>query len=311
MPTKTDAPPAEPKTGLDVVKSEAAGAVITASGFTPGQVEVVRNLFAKGATDDELAVFLRLAAKYDLDPMAREVWCICELDDKGERKTDRTGQPRPPMIQASRAGWRKIAQREPSCTGIESGAVYSKDSFRRLPEGGVDHQISLDVDNSNNQDRGKIVGAYALVWRSDWTRPAFAWASWQDYGATQVKDANGKWRTYSPWYKYPSAMIEKQAESMALRQAFPIGALAAGDDLPVEASEGERLDGDAIEVPTETPRSASSNAHEGAAHTSDDEPLGTSPEAPGGELFPPSQDELDALAEDEARHRDPTSDDPS
>ena len=63
---------------------------------------------------------------------------------------------------------------------------------------------------------------------------------------------------------------------------------------------------------SEESRSASS-AHEGAAHTPDDASLGSaSSGAPSGtELFPPSQDELDAIAEDAAQHRDPTDDDPS
>jgi len=228
--------------------------VVATSGahFTSDQVEVVRNLFAQGATEDELVVFLSIAQKYDLDPFAREIWCICELDDDGSRKLDRNGKPRPPMIQASRAGWRKVAQRDPRCAGIEASAVYSKDTFRRLPDGRVEHVICLDVTDKGAQDRGKIVGAYALVFRHDWARPAYAWASWQDYGVPQVAEREGrngqKYKpTYSPWYKYPSAMIEKQAESMALRQAFPLGAIASGDDRDVELSHT-----DVLELPAET-----------------------------------------------------------
>lgn len=230
------------------------GRVVATSGarFTSDQVEVIRNLFAKGASEDELVVFLSIAQKYDLDPFAREIWCICELEDDGSRKTDRNGQPRPPMIQASRAGWRKVAQRDPRCAGIEAAAVYSKDTFRRLPDGRVEHTICLDVTDDGRQDRGKIVGAYALVFRHDWARPAYAWASWQDYGVPQVSEResrNGqKYKpTYSPWYRFPSAMIEKQAESMALRQAFPLGAIASGDDRDVELA-----DGDVVELPAET-----------------------------------------------------------
>lgn len=210
-------------------------AVTSGASFTPDQTEVIRNLFAKGATDDELVVFLRLAEKYDLDPFAREIWCICELNPDGTRKLDKNGDLRPPMIQASRAGWRKVAQRDGRCAGIEAAAVYSKDTLERLADGGIRHVICLDVDEQGRQDRGKIVGAYALVWRHDWTRPAYAWATWQDYGAGQVSDDKGNKRVWSPWYKFPSAMIEKQAESMALRQAFPLGAMAAGDDREVEA----------------------------------------------------------------------------
>src|SRR6185312_13449528 len=75
-------------------------AAVSGAHFTNDQVEVIRNLFAAGATEDELVVFLSIAQKYDLDPFAREIWCICELDAQGERKTDRNGKLRPPMIQA-------------------------------------------------------------------------------------------------------------------------------------------------------------------------------------------------------------------
>lgn len=204
--------------------SDTVGAALAETRFTPSQVAVIRRMYAAGATDDELAVFLRLAAKYDLDPLAREIWCICELERDGvTRKTDRNGQLRPPMIQASRAGWRKVAQRDPLCAGIESGAVHENDHFGRAPDGGVDHRPAL-------RDRGKLVGAYGLVWRHDWQRPAYAWAPWAEYGAPNARNDDGSVRTWSPWARFPSAMIEKQAESMALRQAFALGGLTSGDD---------------------------------------------------------------------------------
>jgi phage recombination protein Bet len=246
--------------------------------WTLEQQQVIRNLFAKGASDDELAVFQALAIRYDLDPLAREIWCICELDDKGERKLDKNGNPRPPQIQASRAGWRKVAQRDGDCAGIEAGAVYSGDTFSRRPDGSVDHTIALE-------DRGKLVGAYALVWRHHWTRPAYAWASWIEYGAKQARDADGNLRKYSPWAKYPSAMIEKQAESMALRQAFPLGALAAGDDRDVEHSVAEVAPAPYVaELPAAEPDVP-------ADGEGDEQP------ADGPQLFPPTQEELDAAAE--------------
>ena len=279
----------------NIVKHDVA--IAKQDAILPGEVQVVRNLFAKGATDDELIVFQRIAERYDLDPMAREIWCICELNDDGSRKTDRNGNLKPALIQASRAGWRKVAQRDEQCAGIEAGAVYSNDDFERRPDGSVAHRIALE-------DRGMIVGAYALVWRHGWVRPAYAWASWKEYGAPMARDDAGKVKKWSPWAKYPSAMIEKQAESMALRQAFPLGALAAGDDRSVD-------DNDVIEA-TAAPReledhrrpvgdsAESSSASEGAV-TPDpgegpDVSLATSGAGPvlepaGDELFPDDEPE--------------------
>jgi hypothetical protein len=213
--------------------------------FSQEQERVIRNLFAKGATDDELAVFLALAKKYDLDPMAKEIWCICELNRDGTRKLDKQGNLKPPMIDASRAGLRKIAQNNELCDGIESGAVYSKDTFERLPNGMVNHQICLDVDEKGRGDRGKLVGAYALVWRKDWKRPAYEWASWTEYGAPMVVDEDGKYQKWSPWYKFSSAMISKAAERGALKQAFPLGAITGVYEREIEH---EPIDGDYIDV---------------------------------------------------------------
>jgi len=273
-------------------------AAVSGAHFSNDQVEVIRNLFAQGATEDELVVFLSIAQKYDLDPFAREIWCICELDADGERKLDKKGAPRPPMIQASRAGWRKVAQRDPRCAGIEAGAVYSRDTFERMPDGTVRHGICLDVNDKGAQDRGKIVGAYALVFRHDWTRPAYAWASWQDYGVPQVADQNGRKPTWSPWYRFPSAMIEKQAESMALRQAFPLGAIASGDDRDVEASATDILTLPADPEPDPDARGtrpALTGAPRPDPSDADSPPTPAAPASPIGESTAPDGDQ-DAAA---------------
>jgi len=45
------------------------------------QIELIKRTVAKGASDDELKLFLHLAARYDLDPFTRQIWFIKYGDD--------------------------------------------------------------------------------------------------------------------------------------------------------------------------------------------------------------------------------------
>ena len=48
--------------------------VVEINQLTAEQIELMKRTVAKGATDDELRMFLHLAHKYDLDPFAKEIW---------------------------------------------------------------------------------------------------------------------------------------------------------------------------------------------------------------------------------------------
>jgi phage recombination protein Bet len=219
-------------TGVAVVPAAVEAAIDeTGRVFTAAQISLIRRTIAKGATDDELAVFLRITGKYGLDPLAREVWCIVETDERGNRLLDNQGNPRDPQIRPSRAGWRHIAQREPRCDGIRAVAVCANDEFEEeLAEDG-----SVKIRHRRKHPRGELVGAYALVWRKDWRHPAYAWADWREYGRpnTRTEDGKPKGSPRAPWRRFPSAMIEKTAEVNALRQAFPLAGLS-GDDATID-----------------------------------------------------------------------------
>ena len=67
--------------------------------WTAEQIEIIRRTVAVDASPAELNMFLHLAAKYDLDPLAREIWFI---------KTGRRN-----VIMTSRDGYLKIAHTSP------------------------------------------------------------------------------------------------------------------------------------------------------------------------------------------------------
>ena len=168
--------------------------------LTPQQLNTIKNTVAIGANDDELMMFLTLSAKYDLDPFAKEIWCI-KMKDKA-------------LIMTSRDGYLKIANRNPHYRGMISDAIYSNDKFMKSKNG---------VEHSYTANRGQIIGAYACVYRDDRDVPAYFFAPFRDY-----------YKRGGTWDTYPHAMIVKVAESMALKRAFSISGLVTEEEMSIE-----------------------------------------------------------------------------
>lgn len=174
-----------------------------AAAWTPEQVNTIRNTVAKGATQDELSMYLHLASTYGLDPFAKEIWFI---------KMDRNS----PTIFTSRDGYLKIANNNPHFRGMVSDVRYENDHFQKTPDGRVEHTYAA-------KDRGAIVGGYALVFRDDRDVPMYCYAPFRDYCKN-----NQTWRTY------PHAMIQKVAEAMTLKRAFSISGMVTREELDME-----------------------------------------------------------------------------
>ena len=113
--------------------------------FTPEQIELVKKTVAKNSTDDELQMFLHLAKKYDLDPLAKQIWFI------KYRSNDA------PIIFTSRDGYLKIAHDSGQFDGISSYTV--------------------------DDDNGNPVKAICEVWRKDMSHSFKAEVKFKEYGA--------------------------------------------------------------------------------------------------------------------------------
>lgn len=179
--------------------------------FSDEQLALMKNTVAKNATHDEFLLLLHLAKTYGLDPFAKEIWCIKYLRP-GQRPEEVVA-----TIFSSRDGYLKIASRDKQMNGIQSDAVCANDTFRKLVDGSVEHLYGLP-------ERGAVVGAWALVHRKDRAYPAYFYASFAEYGAGQNPT----------WKKYPSAMIIKVAEAMALKRAFSISGLVTQEELGLD-----------------------------------------------------------------------------
>lgn len=186
------------------------------------RLDLIRKTVAKGATDAELASFLELAKKYDLDPFAHEVWCANSQRDGGNRNV---------LIMVGRAGLRKIAQRQG--LRIDGDVVRENDMFMvdRKPDGtrGIGHKYGMGKD----EKRGGILGAWCEVTEQDGRQRGFFFAPIEEY-----KPTNPNKLKYSPWGSQESTMILAAAERQAIAMATPLGGLHAEGETPLALTSG-------------------------------------------------------------------------
>jgi len=197
--TEYDNPPHESFVPAPVTQRQVAAA--HSVDFTPDQIDTIRNTVAKGATDDELAMFMHLANTYGLDPFLKEIFYSSQM------KT----------IITSRDGYLKVAQRDPEFDGIQSMAVCENDDFS------IDMVNNVVNHSFGKGDRGSVIGAWAVCYRKG-RRPVIAYADYNEYNKN-----NPIWKTYK------SAMCCKVAEVFALKRQFGISGLVTQEEMGVEA----------------------------------------------------------------------------
>ncbi|WP_144559919.1 RecT family recombinase [Shouchella miscanthi] len=198
--------------------------------FTDEKIAVIRNTVAKGATNDELEMFIHLAQRYQLDPFLKEIWFIKRAkkikDSNGNwdykrlpsGEVDYTGVD--PIIMTSRDGYVKVAQSDPDYEELSSFEIRQKDKFSFNP-------MTKEIHHEIGSDRGAITGAWAIC-RKKGREPAVALVDFNEY-----KNAAGK---NNVWDNYPSAMIKKVAEVLVLKRQFNINGLVTEEEMPKQYS---------------------------------------------------------------------------
>ena len=165
------------------------------SGYTTEQVDLIKRNICKGASDDELSLFIQQCARTGLDPFTRQIYSL-------ERKT-KNGEQWETVRQTliSIDGQRLVAERTGKYEG-QAGPYW-------CGEDGVWKDVWL----LQKPPLASKVGVY----KNGFKEPLWGVATYKEYvQLTKQQTPNAMWT------KFPSTMLAKCAESLALRKAFPM-----------------------------------------------------------------------------------------
>ncbi len=160
------------------------------------KVQLLRRTIARGATEDELALFVEQCRRTGLDPFARQIYSVRRKQWNSLSRSFEETQ----VIQVSIDGFRLIADRTHKYAG-QVGPWWC----------GPDGEWKEVWLNDETPAAAKVG-----VLRNDFHQPLFAIALYKSYVQT-----NSQGDPVSRWKTDPAGMLAKCAEALALRRAFP------------------------------------------------------------------------------------------
>lgn len=163
---------------------------VSANVLTADQVELIKRTYCKGASDDELALFLNVAKRTGLDPFSRQIYAVF-------RKDKQTGKD-VMTIQTGIDGYRQIADRQGNYAGSDDPTFNEGLSEFAMRKSGE-----------------SILTATVTVWKivAGVRCPFTATAGWDSYCPAYES-------LQRMWKQFPYLMLAKCAEGLALRKGW-------------------------------------------------------------------------------------------
>lgn len=161
--------------------------------FSEARIQLLKDTVCKGATNDELRLFVEVCNLKQLNPFAKQIYAIKRWDPTVGREVM--------TYQTGIDGFRLIAERTGNYQGQEAPMWCGRDG------NWVDAWL----------ESGPPLAAKATVYRKGFAKPLTRIALYVEYVQLK-KDGTG---TTVMWKKMPASQLYKCAESLALRAAFP------------------------------------------------------------------------------------------
>lgn len=151
----------------------------------------------QGTTDAQFAIFLAVCAKYNLNPLTREIW----LANMGGKI----------MVVTGRDAFVKVMNNQADFEGLISGVVYDKDEFAVVRNGDrveITHKMV-------GLNRGNVAGSYAVLRRKG--KPD----QYITRTIANFKHLMGK----DSWKNYLDDMVETRAIVSVARRGYNLAGL--------------------------------------------------------------------------------------